>query len=328
MGEHAGSAVDAASPAFCVPSQVGQMRLKILTAILLVLSTSLGASAQPRADVSIPSSQRVIRWSATFEKNNLTAGPAAMILGPQRELSLRVTVNMPYGQPLLGWERGLESVDAVVEREGGLVPVLIAVSDVYGTSDPRLNKGEILNFRLVLKLPDGGAFGDGRYVVTVDMQPFLAALKELDGSVWVGQAQLNAQRLLVIKTPATVDERGEFHFSEAADAAMRHNDAAAIDHYLQGLRLLPERWYEYLSLGRIYVKQRRYAEALAPLEYAFSKWVKSPARQETRGFPVPLATTLIALGNDARALEVLRAEASSEGEARRIFEILKLRAKK
>jgi tetratricopeptide (TPR) repeat protein len=119
----------------------------------------------------------------------------------------------------------------------------------------------------------------------------------------------------VVETPR---ELANFHYIEGYHALDSQNFPEATEHLKKVLRLEPGTLTAQCGLGRAYVEQGMYVEAIAPLEDAFSPW---PAfRQiytEAREFPelLPLVRALVATGNEARATEVLLASGSSLAQA-------------
>jgi hypothetical protein len=285
----------------------------VLGFLVTACSGPAPAALQPR-----PFNPGEIGWSSSYEKSTLEISGRYQIMGAQRELAARVSFGSSSREPLTGWQAGAEGIAARVEHEGRILPTRVTVTVLKEPATGVWERHGRVELRVVLDREDGEPFPHGSNLVALDVADFLNALKYPDGTPWSGKARLTEQKTVFFKAVETPRELAKFHLIEGFHALDSQNFPEATEHLKEVLRLEPGTLTAQCGLGRAYVEQGIYVEAIGPLEDAFSAW---PAfRQiytEAREFPelLPLVRALVATGNEARATEVLLASGSSLPQA-------------
>lgn len=145
------------------------------------------------------------------------------------------------------------------------------------------------------------------------MSGFFKSLRFDDGSPWTGRTKQNETRTLVVKEPATVEDRVDFYSIEGNYSLYAGRLQEAIGHFQELIRLRPELWHPHTALGAAYLRLNRFNEAATEFERAFPQWLQYGDRRG-QVIAIDLARAYVALGSDADAGRVMRAAGIPENE--------------
>lgn len=271
-----------------------QARLALAATILCVPSLSSARQA--------PES---VRWVTTFERARGVGPGAYVILGDQPEIVTLFVVVVLNGAALLNVDDAADAIDVSVQRNGRPLSVTTGVTFPERPLAGVLEVDEGVEMRLSLRRENRAAFTEGHYSVNIDVRRFYSALERADGSP-VTTNRSRETKHIEIKLPASASEWADYHGTEGMAALSAGDNDLAVRHLKRATDYRPEDWSVQASLGLAYMRQRRYADAIGPLQKAFPSSLNAPDERGRSSVAGRLATALVALHRDDEAVSVLR----------------------
>jgi hypothetical protein len=273
--------------------------------LIMLLGTSGPAEAQ-RTDLD---------WDVMAPRG-FEEGGIQVVFGPTREIDLRLTL---VNEDASEWATLEPSVfDAVNVQMVDLGTGLEVPVTVRWREDARcLLSGMVERCLLALStaLPPRGLiqpvavlvpsatveFSEGEYAVRIDFTAAKPLIRGAGNEQWGGRVREDGTTLLVIRAISSPSDRRQYYRIEGGVAMIRGDFQRVLELSERWIAEFPDEPQGYAGVGHALLEQRQFEGAARMFERALAVSERGPGT-----LLVPLATTYIAIGQEARAVEALQ----------------------
>jgi len=246
-----------------------------------------------------------IRWATVLERSTSEGPGAYLILGAQKEIVARLSLEIVHGPGVLGVEDNVGKISVAVAQDGRVLPTSVDLIFLKRPDGGILTVNDYAEIRLAIRRTDQALFSPGLYSVRTEMKTLFASLQLPDGFQWQGRFRQSETKEVRIKSAVTSQELAEVHRVAGNEELSAGQLELAIQHLEQAVNLQPEDWGTQYALGAAYSRQQRYERAVEAFRRALPGWRRFPERRDD--LPNHLARALLALRRDSEAIAELQA---------------------